>query len=77
MATTSRKTKIVIAGGGFAGLNAAMYLDRTLALEWEAWSDLEVEDVGATRRPRAAHDDSATTLLPEQPVPGGSRKTSC
>ena len=35
MTTTSRKTKIVIAGGGFAGLSAAMYLDRTLALEWK------------------------------------------
>jgi Pyridine nucleotide-disulphide oxidoreductase len=26
-----KKTKIVIAGGGFAGLSAAMYLDKTLA----------------------------------------------
>jgi NADH:quinone reductase (non-electrogenic) len=30
------KTKIVIAGGGFAGLNAAMYFDRTLARRCEA-----------------------------------------
>ncbi|HEU5239301.1 MAG TPA: hypothetical protein VFU37_19375 [Pyrinomonadaceae bacterium] len=26
-----KKTSIVIAGGGFAGLSAAMYLDKTLA----------------------------------------------
>jgi NADH dehydrogenase len=30
------KTKIVIAGGGFAGLYAAMYLDKTLARRSEA-----------------------------------------
>jgi len=30
------KTKIVIAGGGFAGLSAAMYLDKTLARRAEA-----------------------------------------
>jgi NADH dehydrogenase len=30
------KTKIVIAGGGFAGLSAAMYLDKTLARRGEA-----------------------------------------
>jgi NADH:ubiquinone reductase (H+-translocating) len=28
---STKKTKIVIAGGGFAGLSAAMYLDKTLA----------------------------------------------
>src|SRR5256885_16574720 len=26
-----KKTKVIIAGGGFAGLSAAMYLDKTLA----------------------------------------------
>src|ERR1700720_966940 len=26
-----KKTRVVIAGGGFAGLSAAMYLDKTLA----------------------------------------------
>jgi NADH dehydrogenase len=42
MTTTSRKTKIVIAGGGFAGLSAAMYLDRTLARR----PDMDVTPVG-------------------------------
>jgi hypothetical protein len=27
-----KKTKVIIAGGGFAGLSAAMYLDKTLAI---------------------------------------------
>ena len=31
MMTTTENVKIVIAGGGFAGLAAAMYLDKTLA----------------------------------------------
>ena len=31
-----KKTSIVIAGGGFAGLSAAMYLDKTLARRAEA-----------------------------------------
>src|SRR6202030_1940160 len=31
-----RKPRIVIAGGGFAGLSAAMYLDKTLARRAEA-----------------------------------------
>ncbi|HEY5992310.1 MAG TPA: FAD-dependent oxidoreductase [Candidatus Udaeobacter sp.] len=31
-----RKAKIIIAGGGFAGLSAAMYLDKTLARRAEA-----------------------------------------
>ena len=31
MMTTTKKMKIVIAGGGFAGLSAAMYLDKRLA----------------------------------------------
>ena len=26
-----KKTKVIILGGGFAGLSAAMYLDKTLA----------------------------------------------
>jgi NADH dehydrogenase FAD-containing subunit len=26
-----KKTEVIIAGGGFAGLSAAMYLDKTLA----------------------------------------------
>lgn len=31
-----KKTSIVIAGGGFAGLSAAIYLDKTLARRGEA-----------------------------------------
>jgi NADH dehydrogenase len=31
-----KKTKVIIAGGGFAGLSAAMYLDKTLARRAEA-----------------------------------------
>jgi predicted NAD/FAD-binding protein len=31
MTTTTKKPKIVIADGGFAGLSAAMYLDTRLA----------------------------------------------
>jgi NADH dehydrogenase len=31
-----KKTSIVVAGGGFAGLSAAMYLDKTLARRAEA-----------------------------------------
>jgi NADH dehydrogenase FAD-containing subunit len=31
MITTAKKMQIVIVGGGFAGLGAAMYLDKTLA----------------------------------------------
>ena len=31
-----KKTSVIIAGGGFAGLSAAMYLDRTLAGRAEA-----------------------------------------
>ena len=31
MMTTTKKMKIVIAGGGFAGLSAAMYFDKRLA----------------------------------------------
>jgi thioredoxin reductase len=34
-----KKTSIVIAGGGFAGLSAAMYLDKTLARRAEAESN--------------------------------------
>jgi NADH:ubiquinone reductase (H+-translocating) len=33
---STKKTRIVIAGGGFAGLSAAMYLDKTLARREEA-----------------------------------------
>ncbi len=31
-----KKTKVIIAGGGFAGLSAAIYLDKTLARRAEA-----------------------------------------
>src|ERR1700726_4984004 len=31
-----KKTSVVIAGGGFAGLSAAMYLDKTLARRGDA-----------------------------------------
>src|SRR3981081_2704723 len=31
-----KKTKVIIAGGGFAGLSAAMYLDKTLARRADA-----------------------------------------
>jgi NADH:ubiquinone reductase (H+-translocating) len=36
MMNRATKTKIIIAGGGFAGLSAAMYLDKTLARRGEA-----------------------------------------
>src|SRR5438132_2087871 len=37
-----KKTKVIIAGGGFAGLSAAMYLDKTLARR----EDIEVTLIG-------------------------------
>lgn len=43
MITTAKKMQIVIAGGGFAGLGAAMYLDKTLARR----PDIEVTFVAA------------------------------
>jgi len=36
-----KKTSIVILGGGFAGLSAATYLDKTLARRADAESDAD------------------------------------
>jgi thioredoxin reductase len=39
-----KKTKVIIAGCGFAGLSAAMYLDKTLARRENTESALLNED---------------------------------
>jgi thioredoxin reductase len=56
-----KKTSIVIAGGGFAGLSAAMYLDKTLARRG-------VSDWAVTMKTRRAQLTPIAAPSPPEPA---------
>jgi thioredoxin reductase len=56
-----KKTSIVIAGGGFAGLSAAMYLDKTLARRG-------VSDWAVTMKARRAQLTPIAAPSPPEPA---------